>query len=385
MQKAIFISAGILSIAAIPFLGGTDSEVDHKELVVSSQYGELETFLGEYRRSWLPDRKRALLKIARTKRKAFAPGLAYVLGERDHPARDVALTLTAELKLIRLRPLVRRIAYEGLYRLRPRAIIVAHQLEPWTDDEVMRFLDSKDSKVVIAGLALPNQKPWSKLLDLFGSEDASIARASLQALPVSLSEKQDQDLLALAMSGEECKRLCVLKALSRYAIEGPVESTLVRIATSGDDKLQKQALLTLAQKGSRLEMPEQIYWIVINSSAELEIKALALYCLEKTDSFDADVIAHDARLMPSLLRYHIARCLIQRNDRRGVDLLFGILADASSRKREVEPRELAATRQLLGRLSGMGVGAATEDWMRWTSHMGDLSNTHLPGPPLLDA
>jgi hypothetical protein len=118
-------------------------------------------------------------------------------------------------------------------------------------------------------------------------------------------------------------------------------------------------------------------WRVALYGDDLELRAVAMSCLETTSSFDASEVRRALPSLPDRLRYQAARCLIRAGDTTGIETLLEIadapLASAADR---------LAAKELLSHLSGVPLHHGTKAWRQWYEDLQSAPTpTDLPAAP----
>jgi len=219
------ISALAVVVVAVLLLPSSEEQRQNVTSVsTASDRAELEAVLGEMKRTWQPNAKRKLLRKAAGKIERLEAPLLDLLAE-SHPLRTEAIQLAADLKVTRSRGAIARLATQGPEQLRPPAILAVERLDPWSQLELLGFLEDKPA-VVRAALKLcasRDDRPLAEILRLLSHDDADVREAAIQAIPNEMDSHDVRELVAVARSATDAQALHFIRALGRTKRSSEVE------------------------------------------------------------------------------------------------------------------------------------------------------------------
>ena len=156
------------------------------DAVNSVGFKELTKMLRELKVTWNPRGKARILDRARHWGQVFEAPLTWILARPRHGLMDQAIQLAGVLGLHRTRERIVQLASSAPPSTRAVAIAAADLLERWSREELSEFLVDDHREVKIAALEVAagrRGRLFPAVLALLGSDDETVRKAALQAIP----------------------------------------------------------------------------------------------------------------------------------------------------------------------------------------------------------
>ena len=350
---------------------------------------ELEEVLVDLRRTWQPRARERLLEDARQQISRWSPPLLWLLSQPKHPLLPEALDLVQELEIAECRFHVLMLVQEGPQSARPKALVVAHRLEPLLGHELTPFLEDRDPEMVVAALqcaATASEVRLEAIIQLVVHPDVRVCEAALDVIPEQLAEEDLDHLLDLARTASGPSAVFTIRALGRAEIVDRSEAFLNGALSSWEPEIRTSALEALAGKDGPLSDPGPVWAMATDPALDLHDRARAFLCLEKTGSSSPDALRDELYGMHPFLKYFAARCLITAGDAKGMEILVDLDSNPwqfnGEETQEIEQIR-GSTRKLIFQLSGIRESAAVPA-SEWKSVLRGPLATPLPPPPVVD-
>ena len=384
----------ILGIAVLCFsvwypLRSEPSGSANQALVLPGIHRELEEVLLKLRQTWQPRARERLLADAQLQIPRLSSPLLWLLSQSRHPFLPEALDLARELEIAECRFPALMLAHEGPQRLRPKALVVTHWLEPLLAHELMPFLEDRDPEMVVAALqcaATASEFPLEDVIQLVVHPDVRVCEAALDAIPEQFADEDLDHLLDLANTAVGPSVVFTIRALGRAEIVDRSEAFLNEMLSSWEPEVRTSALEALAGKHEPLSDPGPVWAMVNDSTLDLHERARALLCLEKTGSSSPETLRAELDGLHPFLKYFAARCLITAGDTKGMEVLVELDSNPwhfdGVNIRDIEEIR-GSTRKIIFQLSGIRTAADVASW-EWSSVLRELQDRPLPPAPVVD-
>jgi HEAT repeat protein len=350
---------------------------------VSAAWRKLEGTLKSLAAAWSPDDRNRLVAAAQAERDLLAPQIQRALGRpTDGRILQQALVLAAALEVVEVRREVGIIAQSGSVEARTLAISTAEQLSPWSPEELTVFLGDVAPEVQVAALELAGKRedvPVREIVALLRSPFPQVRDAAVAAMPRHPDRTALEELCLLTRDEDAAVAATALAALGRTEASDGGEAAFLAALARDDAAVRSAALDALARRGTPIGYAQVVHRIAADHGLDAELRARALYCLERTDGCDLRALRRDLPTFEPLLRYFAARCLIRAEQREGIAILIDLLERADSGPSEVS----LASRRILTWLSRQTPGAELQDLSAWASDPAtSFSGRYLPSPTL---
>jgi HEAT repeat protein len=202
-------------------------------------------------------------------------------------------------------------------------------------------------------------------IELINDRDPGVRRAAVEALRGSDSAAIAASLWAMVRLGGD-DGTCAMRALAELGFAPTIEADVLAGLTRMAPQTQQAALAFLREKRKTLVDPAPVAALARDLTVSGELRARALYCLEQTGSFETDQAGQMLFFLEPLERHFVARCLLEKGDPRGVDVLCELVdSDADDAR--------TASLRLLAWLGGV---SPTSD----TSRLREAAKQALHGP-----
>jgi hypothetical protein len=253
--------------------------------------------------------------------------LPAILAEPGHALFRPAVVLTRHLGLVDLVELLVAALPHADPGVQPLLVAAVEQLRPWDADELEELIDSDSGAVAVAALAAAGARGpagLESLVEQLVAPDAGKRAAALSALPVQLSRRQAEQLMAALADPAAVQSAEALLALSRCA-DVPDFEDFVASRLHGSDESVAAALDALAARGEPLAQPERVLGVFQDARRPMRKRALAQLSIDRTTThFDAHELDLRTGQGP-LLDYLAARLLIQAQRAIGLQLLVDVV------------------------------------------------------------
>jgi hypothetical protein len=382
----LVLSVLVVVMVAFVLLPGAEQPLAKPAMAsIPTDRMELESLLGELKRTWQPYAKARLWDEAAGRVDKLSPPLLKLLQE-PHPLLAQAIGLASHLRLRECHEAIARLATQGPEPLRPSAILAAERLEPWGRPALLGFLQEDKPPVVCAALevcATRADRPLGEILVLLTHGDRDIREAAIRAIPSEMNSNELQELLAIARSAPSDQVNHIIRALGRTKRTEGIEEFLLGQLGAREQSLRVTALDALTGDDKPLHRPGPVWQLVLNRDVSLTERATALVCLEKTRSFDVALIREELPRLNPYLTYFAARCLVQAGDRDGITTLIDLLETPRHRFELAGDKVnavLYAARKLLTDLSKIPPQSEPEAWRQWCRNLRTVSSRTLRPP-----
>ena len=349
---------------------------------------ELRAVLMSLKRTWQPKARARVLARARPHAKQFEPFVLAILKDPRHKLCPEACDLAGAFRYSDAQPLLASLGLNARDRVRARAIPAAESLAPWHPDDLASLLRGDNARALVATLEVCAARPDRPLIDilpLLEHEDEAIRKAALAAVPTAPTYEHRRALLDFARGAEGESVLFALEALSHTGIDPEIESLLVSKLNDPDIKVRFAALDALTTKRSKLLDPEAVWSPSQSFQMDVLERAKALYCLEKTRSYDVESILEELPGMDPFSKHFAARCLIVAGEREGVAALLDVVQAETVDFDEISAAQIeaviGATRILLAHLARTGPYEDIEAWETWYDGLTAFRPRMIPDAP----
>lgn len=385
------LSILVVFLAAIVLLPHAEQQAGKQTTAATpSDRLELEAFLGELKRTWQPWAKTKLLAKANASVDRFKGPLLDLLQEPEpNPLRLQAIRLAAELELTHCRGAIAHLATKGPEDMRAEAVVAVERLGRWNQTELLDLLRNTAPGVICAALEVCSKRsdrPLAEILLLLSHDDLGVRQAATKAIPRELNANELKNLMIVARSVADDQRLPMVQAVGRTKRVPEVEDFLLEQLVSRDPSIRLAALDALASDTSGpLHRPATVWNFVLNTDCDLNERARAFVCLEKTASFDAAQVREELPRLHPYLSYFAARCLIRGGDKQGITALIALVETPRDRF-DLDARRtdavLYAARRLLTDLSRIAPQSDPDAWRQWCQKLTTVKPRRLGSPPL---
>jgi hypothetical protein len=380
--KIASISALVLFIAAAAALFFSIPSVGTSKRTMSETEKALVAELERLRTTWEHQRRQRILDAASGHAADYAGPLQRILRTPDHKhlvqAAEYAGALGARAHRTHLLDLVnteRRV----LAKVRYHAVLSAEKLERFEVGAITDLLVENHTKQVrLAGLEILGQRaegPWDLVVSLLADEslDEELRQAAAMALPKQLPPALQEELLDLLENGDGLAMGIAVTALHRTTLGTKAEGRLLTMMPGLEAGPKIACMELLGNRGEKLQDPDAIWRLAVDSQETIRVRARALYCLEQTRSFDSTAVKQ-AGLEAPMLRHFAARCLIADGREAGLQSLLELV--------ETESTDASiASRRLLAWLTGRSPGTSRDDFRGGLSRAAEtLKDRPLPAP-----
>jgi hypothetical protein len=304
----------------------------------------------------------------------MAAPLRAILETPGHRDLEAAIDCAGALGLAELRPQLAALAWSAAPSARGNAIRAAARLGAWPADELERFLQVDIAEVQVAALdVLPedDDAPWETALALLASDRDEVRDAALRAVPRDPPLRAARVLAELVESDVPRRVVAGLRALCRTDLVGAYERTATDLLASSDREEQRAALELLTAKEAPLMEPEVVWALACDPATPTDVGARAIFCLERTRSYDVRAVLRGIDGLEPKLRYFAARCLVQSGVPQGGAVLIGLMGCDV-------PEAILASRKLLAQMTGAGVQASIVELQRRVSALPAMPRTLTP-------
>ena len=334
--------------------------------------------LSDLRSAWDPGQRERLLAGAVLQRERYAGTLNRLLRIHRFDLLKEAVDYAGAMGDPEMRPaLVSLVDTKARLarKVRPKAIVAAERLAPWTQDRLVVFLTDGTTAVKLAALEVVSQRqdgPWSEVIELLSSSDEVLRAGAIAAIPSNPPPGLMAELWHIVSRGDPEVDRVGLRALAQVECTPEVQARLVALLPQLDESARLMCLEMIGKSGLGVQDPSRIWALVIDQNNSEGLRTRAIFCLEQTRSYDVGQLLDRFPFMAPMCKYFVCRCLLASGYKDGSTLLLD-LAEA-----EEEDVQLAS-RRLLAWLTGRGPGTDRDDFVE-VLEAGRGSRGPLPSP-----
>jgi hypothetical protein len=385
-------AAGALGLAGFVCFGGSSVMLTGRSGDRSVVELRLITELQTLRATWEPRQRERVLERAKGFGREFAGPMSRLLRLDDHELLEQAAEYAGAMGIADVREDLVALATSRSSlapRARIEAVKSAERLGPWSSDDLGEFLVKGSVPLRLAALEVcagRSDVPWMEILQILCSQHADdvegvsdadrklLREAAVQVVPMKPDTHVLGELWSAVMIGETHIAAAALGALARTEPDAGLASKLLAHL----DQLHGSALLAgldvLATWERRLSDPGPVWTIVERHDLDVETRAHALWCLEKTASFSPDALRDALPTMPPIVQHFAARCLLTTGHVDG----FRALLDVTESE---DVRAVPMARQLLAWLTGKAPSTDREGFEQdLIQTLASLQGRALPAP-----
>jgi hypothetical protein len=343
----------------------------------------LESLLKDLRKARNPGQRAIIVTKVQRRFDELSPPLLDILGTEEHHLLLPAIFLASALKQEDAVSPLTHLTQSGPLKIQVAALIGAHAIEPWSEGELLAFLNSTQVPKLVAVLELLAQRksrPLAAIFEMLAYPDQRVRSAAVRAVP--RLQADSEPLLWLCKRVQKSKgkaAVAAVLAIGRAGVPEGSEECLVERFSSRDWRVRRAALNAIANMGRPISNPECVLSILRGKDLPLKEGACAFIALERTRTLPVDKLRAMVPNLHPLLRMFAARCLVAAGDKSAVPVLIDLLSTQESVDVDDEAAVCAreSAHQILTEICNKDLGTDVEPWQRWHRKLASLAPRDL--------